>query len=158
MESPQFNTPKEALAHMMKKSGAITALLITKEGNTVAETGDTSYMNTTAMAALIAAMFSATREVARLVGEKQFSVLLQQGESRHIHISLVTDWAMMVVVFDDYRKVGMIRLAARKTGEEIQGLLQQNDKRKRVEEHIELAAPAFKEFALNLIDRIFEDK
>ena len=82
---------KQILSQLVERSGALTTLLITKDGVSIEESGDTSYLNTSAMAALIAGMFSATREVARLVGEEQFSILLQQGENRHIHISLVHD-------------------------------------------------------------------
>lgn len=97
----------------------ITIILITKQGTVISEAGDTQSINTTAMAALTAGMFSATREVAKMVGEQQFSILLQQGEKRHIHISLVTEDAMMVIVFEDYRRIGIVRMAARKAGERL---------------------------------------
>ena len=80
---------EEVLCSLIKGGGALTALLITRQGNMLASAGETSYLNTTAMAALVAGMFAATREVARIVGEPQFSILLQQGEKRHIHISLI---------------------------------------------------------------------
>lgn len=143
------------LSGLVDKSGALTAMLVTKEGVSIGEAGDTSYLNTTAMAALVAGMFSATREVARIVGEKHFSILLQQGENRHIHISLVHDSKMMVVVFENYQRIGLVRLEARKAGEAIDRTLRQAGKPEQAED---IATPEFKEFALNLIDRIFEPK
>ena len=143
----------EELGKLVKASDAMTALLITKEGTGLAEAGDTSYLNTTAMAALIAGMFSATREVARLVGEEQFSILLQQGENRHIHISLITDSAMLVIVFEEYQRIGRVRHEARKTGGEIIRLMSGAQEKEKQEQDIHL--PQFKEYALNLIDRIF---
>ena len=131
----------------------MTALLITKEGAVISEAGDTSTLNATAMAALVAGMFSATREVARMVGEKQFSILLQQGEKRHIHISLVTDSAMMVIVFEDYQRIGRVRFEARKTGEVLAQKLIQS--RSRDKDDADISVPQFKEYALNLIDQIF---
>mgnify|MGYP006289153917 CR=1 FL=1 len=142
-----------ALGELVKNSEAMTALLITKEGTGLAEAGDTSYLNTTAMAALVAGMFSATREVARLVGEEQFSILLQQGETRHIHISLITDRAMLVVVFEEYQRIGRVRHEARKVGNQIIELLEPVNKDEEQKDDIQL--PEFKEYALNLIDRIF---
>lgn len=141
------------LGELVKNSEAMTALLITKEGTGLAEAGDTSYLNTTAMAALVAGMFSATREVARLVGEEQFSILLQQGETRHIHISLITDRAMLVVVFENYQRIGRVRHEAKKAGEEIIFLLEPSQSKQPEGDGIQL--PQFKEYALNLIDRIF---
>jgi len=148
--SVRDTTAKGELYDLVNASGALTALLISKEGHALAEAGDTSYLNTTAMAALIAGMFSATREVARMVGEQQFSILLQQGESRHIHISLVTDSFMMVVVFEDYQRIGRVRHEARKTGDKLLQLLTSGQRRAD-----DISVPEFKEYALNLIDRIF---
>jgi predicted regulator of Ras-like GTPase activity (Roadblock/LC7/MglB family) len=138
---------------MVETTGALTALLITKEGTSLAEAGDTSYMNATAMAALVAGMFSATREVARLVGEEHFSLLLQQGENRHIHIGLVTNTTMLVVIFEDYQRIGRVRHEARKTTDRLlrDGLAQPE----RARPHEDLPTEEFKEVALNLIDRIF---
>jgi|GEM_PF-5236733 len=49
------------LSSLIERSGALTALLVSKEGMVITEAGDTSYLNTTAMAALVAGMFSAQR-------------------------------------------------------------------------------------------------
>jgi predicted regulator of Ras-like GTPase activity (Roadblock/LC7/MglB family) len=143
------------MSDLVVRSGALTALVITKEGVLEDEAGDTSYLNTTAMAALVAGMFSATREVARLVGEQQFSILLQQGETRHIHISLIHDSKMMVVIFEDYQIIGMVRHEARKAAAALGTILKQSN---RPELSEEIATPQFKEYALNLIDRIFDTK
>lgn len=146
---------KQILSQLVERSGALTTLLITKDGVSIEQSGDTSYLNTSAMAALIAGMFSATREVARLVGEEQFSILLQQGENRHIHISLVYNATMMVIIFEDYNRIGLVRYEARKAAEALSEALKQEEKPGNADE---ISAPEFKEYALNLIDRIFEPK
>lgn len=154
-DEQDYGSLKAILSQLIGNSGAMTAMVVTKEGVSAEEAGDTSYLNTTAMAALVAGMFSATREVARLVGENQFSILLQQGETRHIHISLVHDSKMMVIIFEDYQRIGLVRHEARKAAEAISKVLQLGDK----PEHPEaIATPQFKEYALNLIDRIFETR
>jgi predicted regulator of Ras-like GTPase activity (Roadblock/LC7/MglB family) len=147
--------PNPILSALVERSGALTAMIVTKEGVSIDEAGDTSYLNTTAMAALVAGMFSATREVARLVGEQQFSILLQQGENRHIHISLIHDSNMMVIIFEDYTRIGMVRHEARKAAGAFSAAGNAFD---RPEPGDEIAGPKFKEYALNLIDRIFETK
>jgi predicted regulator of Ras-like GTPase activity (Roadblock/LC7/MglB family) len=146
---------KGALAGVVEDSGAITAMLITKEGVLLAAAGKTSSLNTAAMAALVAGMYSATREVARMVGEKQFSILLQQGETRHLHISLVTDVVMMVVVFEDYTRIGRVRYAVRKATEDLAPYLVSSEDVQRARD--ELAVDTFKAGTLRLIDRIFKE-
>ena len=144
------------LLKLVDSSGALTAMLVTKEGNVVSEAGDTSYLNTTAMAALVAGMFSATREVAAMVGESQFSILLQQGENRHIHMSLVTNRVLMVVVFEDYQRIGRVRHEAKRSGARLSELIARPTGAPSQAEDI--SVPEFKEYALNLIDRIFAPK
>lgn len=145
---------RKILGDLIDNSGAMTALLVTKQGSIVSDAGDKTYLNITAMAALIAGMFSATREVARLVGETEFSILLQQGKQRHIHISLITDEIMMVIVFEDYNRIGQVRHEARKTSELLMAALAPGNADKGAAD--ELSVPEFKEYALNLIDRIFQ--
>ncbi|MBN2344182.1 MAG: roadblock/LC7 domain-containing protein [Deltaproteobacteria bacterium] len=157
----------------------ITILLITKQGTVISEAGDTKSINTTAMAALTAGMFSATREVAKMVGEQQFSILLQQGEKRHIHISLVTEDAMMIIVFEDYRRIGMVRVEAKKAGTRLIDIAMAekakdtdaafaahhpststntNENQDARNKDGKISTPEFKEYALNLIDQIFVTK
>lgn len=156
MADESLNDLSPVLSKVVQRSGALTVLLVTREGITVAAAGDTSYLDTTAMAALVAGMFSATREVARLVGEKQFSILLQQGETRHIHISLIRDTTMLVIIFEDLQRIGLVRLEARKAGEDISRWLSNSDKP--AEESKRLDTVEFKEYAFNLIDRIFQPR
>ncbi len=145
---------KDLLTSLVRRSEAVTALLISREGVCVSKAGSTESLNSTALAALVAGMFAATREVANIVGEEQFSILLQQGEKRHIHISLIGQRYMMVVVFEDYRRIGRVRHEARAIGSDLAVALENREERKK-EDSEDLSVPEFREYALNLIDRIF---
>ncbi len=146
-----INNILDALVH---KTEAITALLISRKGICLGQAGTAASLNSTALAALVAGMFSATKEVANIVGEEQFSILLQQGEKRHIHISLIGAQSMMVIVFEDYARIGQVRFAARGAAGELLKSLEEDRVRK--DEVVEtLSVPEFKEYAMNLIDRIF---
>lgn len=142
------------LDDLVERTEAITALLISRQGVCLGQAGTAATLNSTALAALVAGMFSATREVANIVGEDQFSILLQQGEKRHIHISLIGPSSMMVIVFEDYSRIGRVRFAARQVAGELLEVLESGRKKK--ETAVEgLSVPDFKEYAMNLIDRIF---
>ncbi|MCK4807480.1 MAG: roadblock/LC7 domain-containing protein [Candidatus Aegiribacteria sp.] len=145
---------KDILSKLVKRSEAITALLISREGVCISKAGNVETLNSTALAALVAGMFSATREVANIVGEDQFSILLQQGEKRHIHISLIGQRNMMIVVFEDYRRIGRVRHEARTIGPDLIRILESREKSKK-EDSGDISVPEFREYALNLIDRIF---
>ncbi len=150
-DSPSYS---RILEELIKESRALTALLITKQGIVLSSAGETEHLNTTAVAALVAGMFTATREVARMVGENQFSIMLQQGEMRNIHISLVTDQSMMVVIFEDSSRIGLVRHCAKKAAGQVDEASQRVEQGPGAAEQISL--PRFKEYALSLIDRIFE--
>lgn len=142
------------LAELVEKTEALTALLISRHGICLGQAGGGAKLNTTALAALVAGMFSATKEVANIVGEEQFSILLQQGEKRHIHISLIGEKSMMVIVFEDYSRIGRVRLAAKKISPALVQLINK-DRKDSTNAIQDISIPDFKEYALNLIDRIF---
>ncbi len=153
VESPDLSI-NQTLAELVERTEALTALLISRHGICLGQAGGGAKLNATALAALVAGMFSATKEVANIVGEEQFSILLQQGEKRHIHISLIGEKSMMVIVFEDYSRIGRVRLAAKKSSPVLVQLINKN--RKDQKDAIQdISIPDFKEYALNLIDRIF---
>ncbi len=107
------------LARMLKGAEAKCALLVDKDGHLITRQGFTQSLDTTALAALLAGSFASTKEIARLVGESEFSVLFHQGKKDHIHMSIVGDRSILAVIFDDRTTIGMVRLYARETSVEL---------------------------------------
>ncbi len=115
----------KALIKLIKGAEAKCALLVDKDGHLVTRQGFTHSLDTTALAVLLAGSFASTKEIARLVGEPEFSVLFHQGKRDHIHISLVGERSILVVIFDDRTTIGMVRLYAKEIGEELSFILSQ---------------------------------
>jgi len=107
------------LGKMLKGAEAKCALLVDKDGHLITRQGFTHSLDTTALAALLAGSFASTKEIARLVGESEFSVLFHQGKKDHIHMSLVGDRSIMVVIFDDRTTIGMVRLYAKEAATDL---------------------------------------
>ena len=107
------------LNKMLKGAEAKCALLVDKDGHLITRQGFTHSLDTTALAALLAGSFASTKEIARLVGEPEFSVLFHQGKKDHIHMSLVGDRSILAVIFDDRTTIGMVRLYAKETALEL---------------------------------------
>ena len=108
-----------ALRKLLKGSEAKCALLVDKDGHLITRQGFTHSLDTTALAALLAGSFASTKEIARLVGEPEFSVLFHQGKRDHIHMSLINERTILVVIFDDRTTIGMVRLYSKETAEEL---------------------------------------
>ncbi len=106
---------QEELGHFLREAEATCALLVHKSGQLVAKRGFTQRLDTTSLAALAAGAFASTKEIARLIGEPEFSVLFHEGRHEHIHVSLAGEHAIMVTLFDDRTTIGMIRLFASET-------------------------------------------
>lgn len=117
------------LNKMLKGSEAKCALLVDKDGHLITRQGFTHSLDTTALAALLAGSFASTKEIARLVGEPEFSVLFHQGKKDHIHMSIVGERSILVVIFDDRTTIGMVRLYAKETALELAKVLIENAQR-----------------------------
>jgi len=100
------------LSDFLERSQAKCALVIDKEGHLVTKKGFTKSFSTDSIAALVAGSFAATKQVAQLLGETEFSVIFHQGKNESIHIGLVAERALVVVIFDDRTTLGMVRLYA----------------------------------------------
>ena len=114
-----------AILWLIKKAEAKCALLVDKNGHLVTRQGFTQSLDTTALAALLAGSFASTSEIARLVGEPEFTVLFHQGKKDHIHISLVNEQTILAVIFDDRTTIGMVRLYVREAGAKLKEVLAQ---------------------------------
>jgi predicted regulator of Ras-like GTPase activity (Roadblock/LC7/MglB family) len=143
------------LEGLVLETQSVTALLISREGICLSKAGLTESLNSTALAALVAGMFAATREVANIVGEEHFSILLQQGEKRNIHISLIGERSMLVVVFEDNSRIGLVRMATRRSATALYAILNKKPDDSAVMARESLSMPAFREYAMNLVDQIF---
>ncbi|MFH2057112.1 MAG: roadblock/LC7 domain-containing protein [bacterium] len=108
------------ISKLLKGSEAKCALLVDKDGHLISRHGFTQTLDTTALSALMAGSFASTAEIARLVGELEFSVLFHQGKKDHIHMNLVGERSILAVVFDDRTTIGMVRLYAREAAEELE--------------------------------------
>jgi predicted regulator of Ras-like GTPase activity (Roadblock/LC7/MglB family) len=151
----QIQQIDQALMRIMKEAEAKCALLVDKDGHLITRQGFTHTLDTTALAALLAGSFASTKEIARLVGEPEFSVLFHQGKKDHIHISLINDRTILVIIFDDRTTIGMVRLYAKEIGETLRIILESTESSKGAD--LELGKE-FTDTAAAKLDDIFQDK
>ncbi len=115
---------ERTLAAMLRDSRARCVLLISRDdGSMLAAQGYLDSLDTTSLAALAAGAFASAREIARLIGEPEFSVLFHQGKHGHVHVNLAGEHGLLMTVFDDTTTVGLVRLCARKASARIERTL-----------------------------------
>jgi len=108
-----------ALDAFLRETEAKCVLVIDKGGHLIAVRGVTESMDTASLSALAAGAFASTREIARLIGEPEFSVLFHQGRREHIHVSIIDDDTLLMALFDERTTIGIIRLYAKETERDI---------------------------------------
>lgn len=74
------------------------------------------------ISALGAGVFAASRELARLLGENEFSSVIHQGEKRSLFICAVNNDILLVTVFSNSASVGLVKLYARPAVAELRAL------------------------------------
>ncbi|MGE0144968.1 MAG: roadblock/LC7 domain-containing protein, partial [Planctomycetota bacterium] len=117
------------LAEFLRLSGAKCALLIDKEGHLVTRKGEVRSIDMDTISALVAGSFAATKEMARLLGEEEFTALYHQGTRDNIQLSLVGDRTLLTILFDDRTTVGMVRLYANETAKKLGEVFADAEKR-----------------------------
>ena len=90
-----------------------------KNGQQIAAHGDMRGVDATSLASLTAGNVAATDGLAKLIGEKEFSILFHEGERDNIHISLVAQRVILVVIFDERSSLGLVRLRVKKASAEL---------------------------------------
>jgi predicted regulator of Ras-like GTPase activity (Roadblock/LC7/MglB family) len=104
-----------ALQTMLRDSRARCVILINRDdGSVLAAQGYVDSLDTTSLGALAAGAFASAREIARLIGEPEFSVLFHQGEREHVHVNLAGTHGLLMTLFNDTTTVGLVRLCARR--------------------------------------------
>ncbi|MGH9368454.1 MAG: roadblock/LC7 domain-containing protein [Thermoanaerobaculia bacterium] len=110
----EFQRIRDSLLRLRHDANANVVFLVDKNGQQIAAVGELQTLDTTSLASLTAGNVAATDGLARLIGEKEFSILFHEGEKDNIHISIVAQRVILVVIFDERSSLGLVRLRVRR--------------------------------------------
>ncbi len=111
------------LNKVVSSSLAHSVLLIDRSGQLIAHHGNTPGIDISSLSALTAANFGATAEIARMLGEEEFTLLFHKGRSENVYFSAIGEHVIMVTLFDDRTSLGLIRLQINKIVGELSRIL-----------------------------------
>ncbi len=117
LHEEEFSKIGDELRRLYHQANAKAVFLVDKNGQLIASAGETQDIDTTSLASLTAGNIAATGGIARLLGEKEFTILFHEGEKDNIHISLVGQKIILVVIFDSRSSLGLVRLRVKKVSE-----------------------------------------
>lgn len=114
MYEEEYQRALTLLEKLIRESNSKVVFLVDKDGQLIAASGETANLDTTSLASLTAGNIAATGGLAKLIGEKEFSILFHEGEKDNIHISIVGGRVILVVIFDQRSSLGLVRLRVKK--------------------------------------------
>ena len=98
------------ISERLLDSGAEHVIVVDLSGNLLMQCGALEMSDIFSLAALSAANFAATAEIAKLIGEDDFSLLFHKGDKRNIHFSRLGKDYLIITLFNDNVSLGLIRL------------------------------------------------
>src|ERR687897_1477869 len=119
-----FGAIQKSLQQFLYDSNARCALLVDRSGQLVATVGEQPNFDSTAFATLTAADFSANDQLAKLIGESDFSTLFHQGERESMYLADVARRVILVVLFDNRTTLGLVRLKLKQTVDDLSKLFE----------------------------------
>jgi predicted regulator of Ras-like GTPase activity (Roadblock/LC7/MglB family) len=117
-------TISSILMRLMNDTTATSIMLIDKSGQVVAMQGNSTKRNATTLGALLAGVFSSSREVAKLLDEKDFRNIFQQGVQQNIYTSMVEEQWLLVIIFDRSTHIGLVKVLSKKASDELGRILE----------------------------------
>jgi len=124
MYEEEYREITAILEKLLREANAKCVYLVDKDGQLIAASGETKDIDSTSLASLTAGNIAATGGLAKLIGEKEFSILFHEGERDNIHISVVGQRVILVVIFDKRSSIGLVRLRVKKACDDLSKSIQ----------------------------------
>ncbi|HMK36373.1 MAG TPA: roadblock/LC7 domain-containing protein [Desulfomonilaceae bacterium] len=105
-----LNDVRGYLTREVMTEGISSVLVIDNAGSLIVNIGDKIELDVISLAAVAAANFAATEQIARLIGERDFVLLFYKGHNESFHFSRVGKEYIIVTIFDNSLSLGLLRL------------------------------------------------
>jgi predicted regulator of Ras-like GTPase activity (Roadblock/LC7/MglB family) len=106
----ELGSLEEIIEDELLDSGAELVVVADLSGNLILQCGSLEMEDIFSLAALSAANFAATAQIAKLIGEEDFTLMFHKGGKRNIHFSRLGNDYLIITLFNDNVSLGLIRL------------------------------------------------
>ena len=130
LQPEDLNKINEIIEKLKKQSHAYVILIVDESGQLIANTESHTSLDPILLGTLTAGNFGATTELAKLIGEPDFTLILHEGNKENIHMLAIGDYGILVVIFDNKTPIGLIRMYSKKTVEELKPILEKIEVKK----------------------------
>lgn len=98
------------LAKLQRVAGSNFVALISTSGQPITTAPADVDADTLSLAALAAGSFAATRQLAEVLNEREFTLLFHEGRESNLHVMQVTEQILLLITFGHDTQVGRVRL------------------------------------------------
>ncbi len=140
---------------LVRDALAKAIFIVDSDGQLITATGETSGIDTTGLASLAAGSTAATGGLAQMLGEEEFPVHFHEGKRNNLHVSLIGDFLILLVIFDERSSLGLVRLRVKRAYNDMDTVLQAV--KSRSAEAKDQANDIFGEITDDDIDSLFND-
>ena len=98
------------LAKLQRVAGSNFVALISTSGQPITTAPPDVDADTLSLAALAAGSFAATRQLAEVLKEREFTLLFHEGRDTNLHVMQVTEQILLLLTFGHDTQVGRVRL------------------------------------------------
>ncbi|MHC1742232.1 MAG: roadblock/LC7 domain-containing protein [Syntrophobacteraceae bacterium] len=119
----QTNRLEDIVKRELISAGANHVIIVDISGNLIFERGSLQVADILSLAVLLAANFAATAEIARQIGETDFSLLFHKGDKTNIHFSKLGADHIIITLFEDSVSLGLIRLRSTSAIQQLAAIL-----------------------------------
>ena len=111
LSGEMYKAISEVISELATKTRAKTIVFADMNGHAITQRGTSTDIDIPNLTALAAGDFSATAEIAKIIGEKkQFKFIFHEGEKYNAYLSNVGNDFLLILIFDTQTALGMIRI------------------------------------------------
>jgi len=158
MYEEEFRKISGICDRLTRDAGAKVVFLVDKNGQLIASVGMEPEFDLMSFASLCAADFEANAQLAKLIGEKDFSTLYHQGVDESMYLARVAEHIILVVLFNKRTTLGLVRLRVKKAVDGLDTVLSRLfDKLEYENEDLKQFDAGFADELNKEIDSLFKD-
>lgn len=114
---------QKCLERLMDETGATYSMLLDRAGQVLSWQGTGHQAEMMHLGALLAGTYASSQEMAKLLKEENFRVLVQEGMKEKIFTETVDGRWLLVVVFDHQAHLGLVKVLAKRATESLVTIL-----------------------------------
>lgn len=155
VSEPELKEIDDCLDLIRSEIHTTAIMLLDQSGQVIASHHNRGAPEESTLGALIAGSFFSSREIARVLKEKEFKSLTQQGQRETIYAEVISNQWILVVIFRKQNILGLVRVICRQAVVDLQNILEKVKQENRSGKHL---SDRFRPGELgNVLDLIFKD-